>query len=195
MTWFPFVRPYLPFKASVSEMALKHTSAMTENGVPKLLVIECTGVTKDAERAMLTVMRLLSLRSTTNYKRFSLHEVTELSLGKNPDYAGAISVFTDNLVIDMTGYESANRKAEEFNITLMELAIKKGASVTFTVAAHEDRWSKIRNFTVAKEFVTYRIGAAVDKVHPAGLQVISVTAAGGVAPVVGNIYTEDINKR
>ena len=159
MGHFPFIVEHMPLKPLVAEQATQHRAAMIKDGVKPFVVIACGVGVPDSLRATLTVMRLLDLKSTYTYKRFSLHEATEIALGKNPLYKSNTGVHTENLVIDMTGRESGNRKAEEFTITLMELAIKEGSTVTFTVSAAEERWAQIRKFTVDKGFQQYSVTA------------------------------------
>ncbi len=153
---YPFIRPYLPFDKDVAGRAQAHRDRMNLSGINKMQVIWCTQGVIEAERALLTLLHLNDLGAGTTYKRFGAYEVTNLFLGKHPMYPGYKDVCTANLVIDMTGFETANRKTEEFSITLMEAALATNASVTFTVSAADAQWPKIRNFCVAKGFVTYK---------------------------------------
>lgn len=155
---YPFIRPHLPaLTATALSRVQEHRDRMVQGGVARLQVIECMPGVPECDRALLTLLRLVDLKAGTAYKRFGLHEVSNLLLGKDERYKGTGGVHTSNLVVDMSGYETTNRKSEEFAITLMEAVMASNATCTFATAAHEDRWSRIRNFAADRGFRTYRV--------------------------------------
>lgn len=145
---YPFLRPCFPFSREAIEFALSQSESLPTDS--KLTAIVCHPVLPRAEARLLTALRLMSLPGA--FRMFGAYEVVQMFLGQHDQYASPSRVRAPNLVIEMTGNETHNRKMEEFCITMMEMQANRSGTCTFVVSAPEERWSKIRMFMASSRY-------------------------------------------
>lgn len=155
MAEYPFLKPYYPFPKDAVQFATdqadRHAGLM--NG--RALAIHFAPSVTDAERKLIMALRLMSISKP--YKRFSTYDVTLLYLGRHAEWDSPSKVGSDNVLVEMSGFETENRKTEEFVITLFEMLVSRAAYYTFAVSADERRWTKIRTFLTASKFPVIKI--------------------------------------